>query len=377
MASEIGGKMKRFLICNLVIVLFTSCTVLTETPETGQGESSSNSVNETNPENSQIETLPDSNEITPEFRVDMKLSTIKYPVYKYSWSQDSNILYYTGYEELGEWSTYPEGNFTVDFSDIFPVLTDEVTEKIGYYDRSSPPKYSISPSGRKVVFWEQAFTKPTATPAEGIVSNPEEEWLFDVYVFSAEGHVEKFITRFDGWILDAFWSNEENQVFLKFDQFQISSENILVRIDTVSGAFEEVIPSGIADISPWIAMSPDDNMMLYQVKGQTGQVILLDLKSGEETKYSGLPEFTAIYWLDNSNWLLVSNTPEGSLFIIYDYTLEQEQYRKEFSHRIMSITGFSKPTLSPSRELFAFEGDFNKDFGTLDLHILAIHFQQE
>ena len=341
--------MKRLFVVIIIALLVASCTAQQNDFLSGESPigSNTNSQTELPGQIEETKTITPIQESTPDHVITMDLETVENPVYKFSWGSASDTLFYTSSIDLDKWHIYPNDSSDLDVLDVYPVLSDEVAEKIGFYDLSNPAKYSISPSGHYVLYWKQAHTKPTPTPAEGEVSYPEDEWLFDVYMISADGFSEQYIARFDGWILDAFWSNEEDQVFLKFDQLQIPSEYILIHIDIASGSFKEVIPLGIEDISPWIAISPDDSSIIFQEKKQPGQLILLSLISGEVTRFSGLPPFTVIYWLDSFNWLLASNITEGSLFIIYDFISNQECFRMEFPTRIMNFAGLQNPFCRP------------------------------
>lgn len=347
----------RFFI--VFAILFSSCSVSNNAVDQETQDSTAlEDVTPINPPETPAREITATSppEINP---CELVVEEIADSVLSFTWADQAESIFFSQDPEMLVWKEYPDQNNLVDVRSVFPVLQDQVMDVIQFLEPNYPA-YSISPSGEKVVFWENAYTKPTPTPAEGEVSLTEFEWLLDLYLFTAAKNTQILVSRVEGGIVDVYWSKDETFVYLLFDQLQIPGDNFLVQIDLIEGDKKVILP----DIQGrkydnWIASSPDGNLLAFKYREDPTTVQIMNLDSGEVDQVTNLPDFDILFWAIDDLWILVKNSKEAATFIVFDSFSQEIVNTYDFRDRVGVLFGLNKPIMAPYDKKLAFLGNID------------------
>jgi len=284
------------------------------------------------------------------------VSYIENTVY-FSWSKESDSLVYTVDSNLQEWQSYQTGE-KFNVPQIFPILSTDFDFSISIIPDFPIRLNSIAPSGKKLLYWEEAFTHPTPTPSQGLVN--DREYLLDFYLVADKVLEPEFIVQVEGQVIGVFWSTDEDLVYILFEQFNYQTEYFLSRLNLEQHTFEVVLQNDQrGKYSQWVAISPDEQWIAYQFQKQKSIINLLNLSTNEKIEIKDIPDFDLLYWINNDHWLLINNQDENSNFSIYNWVSQQILSEYEFGEAVEDFPPL-QPALSPNHDQIAFYGDKTK-----------------
>lgn len=353
-------------------LMFSSCMVInTNVDQELQHSTAPVNITQINPTETLTQgiTATSTSEITA---CELVVERIVDSAISFAWTDHADRLFYSQDPELLVWREHQDQSNSTDLQSVFPVLKGQVLDVI-QFQSPNYPNYSISPSGEKVVFWKNAYTKSTPTPAAGEVSLTDFEWLPDLFIITANEDTQKLVTRVEGGIIDTYWSTDERFVYMLFDQLQIPSDYFLVQVDLIEGTMKVLLP----DIQEhkydnWIALSPDDNLMAFRYREDPTTIHIMNLDSGEVDQVTNLPDFDTLFWAKDDLWIMEKNTKESATFMVFDSFSREVIDTYDFSDRVGILSGLNKPVISPSDNVLAFFGSFDPKSNLPALYTLSL-----
>lgn len=341
--------MKKYMLLMIISVLISSCGTISENKNLYTQETIA-TVESLMPTTMTVTTLTPTQE---DLICIPSIEKVADSVRLFSWSLEENFLYYTQDRDQIEWEMYPN-HIATTVQSVFPVLNDQLIE-LTEFSNILPHDYSLSPSGKKMIYWQSVYTRPTPTSSGGEVSPTEYEWILDIYLVKEDTSSSRFITQVEGEIIDAYWSVDERYVFLLFNQLQLPGDNFVIRIDLEKDSQEVIFPDLQGKMyNNWVALSPNQDWIAVSFRKESPQVQLFNLISEQTQQINNLPEFDRLYWLQKNIWLLINNSESDAKFTLFDISTKEILGSYTFDNRVEFLTYNQAPQLSPTHNQLAF-----------------------
>lgn len=292
------------------------------------------------------------------------------------WSQDGNTLYYNHQFELTDWFSFDlltGQNATIKFDEIsLPPdfsIPDWVYLEIPPFPQSDPTHHSsASPGGQYVIYTKPVYTKPTPTPAPGLVSSSEYEYYSDVFLSSREGvGGAVLVGRIGAYIDRVYWTPDENFVILVINKSlsQNQEDGAVWLLDVQSKILFPIINKEINGNFYRIIISPGGDWVAFPVR-RTNIYSIYHLATGEEFTSVDIPEETSsVLWLNEFQWLVIVHQPGRSVLFLMDFqTGESVEYGSWIEGVTIDLTSDyffpeRKQVISPTKNVIAFNGREN------------------
>lgn len=227
---------------------------------------------------------------------------------------------------------------------------------------------------RKIVYSVPGYTRQTPTPAPGLVSLDEFEYLEDIHLRTVDRSTAVLLTRMEGKISESHWQSDEKAIFLKFEIWMVPWHGFLFELDLETGMYEKILPM-LQDQSygSSFSISPDENLIVYSLNSRSPNpgIYLRNIQSGEERVIRNYPTTNIVTWLDEGNWLMFKGRDFETTFYFYD--IKSEVVWDEFNIKMGSSIPYMllQEYISPSGEKIAFNG-YPVDSDEAGLYVMEI-----
>lgn len=240
--------------------------------------------------------------------------------FRWFWSQDSEILYYTLDIDYSKWFAYnlESGEHSAAERITLPVsivIPEKLSQRIPVDvldQRTSSYATGVSPDGTQAIYSVQVYTQPIPTVTMGEISNAAYEYLSDMYLISVDSPEIIYLGNVKGVVDEFTWFPHEGEILVKLVVSKTHEYFLLWLLDTET---KEVTPLTLIDSGlPYAGLtgiSPDGNWVL-QAQFTAPTITLTNIRTGYQDVVENVPKFTNLWWLDDDHWMLIHRR-EGTL----------------------------------------------------------------